>query len=385
MAESVKKRRWGRALLILAGLIVIVGIAVVAYSPNGDGKQPAATQTAASAPVAPPALEILPEETVVVQPRDLTRSVRITGTLAPVTQSIVKSEVAAQVREVLVREGEVVKKGQLIARLDTADLQQRVNERSSALRASEAQLEMAQTTLNNSNALLSRRVVSPVANEQAQSQHRVAAANVEASRAQLAQARKALAEADILAPIGGIIGTRAVNGGDRVGIDGRIVSIVDLSLLEFQAAVPASDIPQVRQGQTVQFRVEGFGDRRFSGTVSRINPTASEGSRSFLIFIRVANSDLTLRGGMYANGDLVVWQRPQVLAVPTGAVRGIGDDAHVYKIVDDTMVRQGVTLGAEIPGQAIVEVTQGLSAGDRVITAPLTGLIDGSRVKLAAR
>ncbi len=383
MADFERKpRRVWRTILIVAGLIVVVGVAVVAFSPNGDSKQPVQTT---SAPATPAALEILPEETLVVQPRDLTRAVRITGSLAPVTQSIVKSEVAAQVREVLVREGEVVKKGQLIARLDTADLQQRVNERSSTLRASEAQLEMAQTTLNNSNALLSRRVVSPVANEQAQSQHRVAAANVEASRAQLAQARKALSEADIHAPIGGIIGTRAVNGGDRVGIDGRIVSIVDLSMLEFQAAVPASDIPQVQQGQAVQFRVEGFGERAFTGTVSRINPTASEGSRSFLIFIRVANSDLTLRGGMYANGDLVIWQRPQVLAVPTGAVRSIGTDAHVYKIVGDQIVRQSVTLGTDVPAQGIVEVTQGLAAGDRVITAPLNGLTDGSRVKLAAR
>ena len=383
MADFERKPRhvW-RTILIVAGLIVVVGVAVVAFSPNGDSKQPVQTTAAAAAPAA---LEILPEETLVLQPRDLTRAVRITGTLAPVTQSIVKSEVAAQVREMLVREGEVVKKGQLIARLDTADLQQKLNERSSVLRASEAQLEMAQTTLSNSNALLSRRVVSPVANEQAQSQHRVAAANVEASRAQLAQARKALGEADIHAPIGGIIGTRAVNGGDRVGIDGRIVSIVDLSLLEFQAAVPASDIPQVQQGQTVQFRVEGFGERPFTGTVARINPTASEGSRSFLIFIRVANSDLTLRGGMYASGDLVVWQRPQVLAVPTGAVRSIGADAHVYKITGDQIVRQSVTLGTDLPAQGIVEVTQGLAAGDRVIIAPLNGLTDGSRVKLAAR
>lgn len=379
MADFERKpRRVWRTLLIVAGLVVVVGVAVVAFSPHGDSKQP---ETAA-APAAPPALEILPEETVVLRPRDLTRAVRITGSLAPVTQSIVKSEVAAQVREVLVREGEVVKKGQLIARLDTADLQQKLNERASALRASEAQLEMANTTLNNSNALLARRVVSPVANEQAQSQHRVAAANVEASRAQLAQARKALAEANIVAPIGGIIGTRAVNGGDRVGIDGRIVSIVDLSVLEFQAAVPASDIPQVKLGQTVEFRVEGFGERQFTGTVSRINPTASEGSRSFLIFIRVANADLTLRGGMYANGDLVIWQRPQVLAVPMGAVRG---NAYVYKIDGDTIVRQTVKVGLEVPAQGIVEVTEGLVAGDRVIIAPLTGLTDGSRVKIAAR
>ncbi len=382
MADFERKpRRVWRTLLIVAGLVVVVGVAFVAFSPNGDSKQP---ETAA-APAAPPALEILPEETVVLQPRDLTRAVRITGSLAPVTQSIVKSEVAAQVREVLVREGEVVKKGQVIARLDTADLQQKLNERSSALRASEAQLEMANTTLNNSNALLSRRVVSPVANEQAQSQHRVAAANVEASRAQVAQARKALAEANIVAPIGGIIGTRAVNGGDRVGIDGRIVSIVDLSVLEFQAAVPASDIPQVQLGQTVEFRVEGFGERQFTGTVSRINPTASEGSRSFLIFIRVANSDLILRGGMYANGDLVIWQRPQVLAVPTGAVRGSGAEAYVYKIAGETIVRQKVTTGTDVPAQGIVEVTEGLVAGDRVIIAPLTGLTDGSRVKIAAR
>lgn len=382
MADFERKpRRVWRTLLIVAGLVVVVGVAVVAFSPNGDSKQPEVTAAAAT----PPALEILPEETVVLEPRDLTRAVRITGSLAPVTQSIVKSEVAAQVREVLVREGEVVKKGQVIARLDTADLQQKLNERSSALRASEAQLEMANTTLNNSNALLARRVVSPVANEQAQSQHRVAAANVEASRAQVAQARKALAEANIVAPIGGIIGTRAVNGGDRVGIDGRIVSIVDLSVLEFQAAVPASDIPQVKLGQTVQFRVEGFGERQFTGTVSRINPTASEGSRSFLIFIRVANSDLTLRGGMYANGDLVIWQRPQVLAVPTGAVRGTGGDAYVYKIDGEMIVRQKVTTGTDVPAQGIIEVTEGLVAGDRVIIAPLTGLTDGSRVKIAAR
>src|SRR5690606_38729013 len=142
--------------------------------------------------------------------------------------------------------------------------------------------------------------------DEAENAWRTARANVAALEQQVAMARKALNDAAIYAPIDGLVAERFVNPGERVAVDARLFSIADLDVMEMEALVPARDVPQLRIGQPVVLRVEGFGDRLFEGHIERINPTAQSGSRSIPVYILLRNGDLSLRGGMFGSGEAIL-------------------------------------------------------------------------------
>jgi membrane fusion protein, multidrug efflux system len=299
--------------------------------------------------------------------------VPLAGALRPVDQAVVKSTVTARVREAAVREGERVEKGQVLARLDTADLQARLNEKLSNLESSRAQLVLAEKTRANNFALRERGIVSQTAMDQAESSFRVNQAAVAALDAQVAVARKALADATIVSPVAGYVAERSVNPGETAVTDAKVFTIVDLARMEVEALVPASDIPRVQVGQKVNLRVEGFGDRRFKARVVRINPTTQANSRSISVFVVLDNdAERSLKGGMFASGNIVIAQREDALAVPVDAVRQDGDGTFVLAVEQNRIARRPVTLGPIRTPEGLVEIAGGLSGGETIVSAPLT-------------
>jgi RND family efflux transporter MFP subunit len=367
-ALSIRRKRH-RLVLALVSLVLaaaaLAGVAVVRV----QGKATPHTDAAASAAV----LELAPAELYTVRRETLSEHVPLAGALRPVDQAVVKPTVTARVREVTVREGDRVEKGHVLVRLDTADLQARLNEKLSNLESSRAQLVLAEKTRANNAALRERGIVSQTAMDQAESSFRVNQAAVAALEAQVAVARKALADATIVSPVAGFIAERAINPGETAVTDAKVFSIVDLSRMEVEALVPASDIPRVQVGQKVNLRVEGFGDRRFKARVVRINPTTQANSRSISVFVVLDNdAERSLKGGMFASGNIVVAQREDGLAVPAEAVRQDGDGAFVLTVEQNRIARRPVTLGPIRTPEGFVEIAEGLSGGETVVAAPLT-------------
>ena len=132
-----------------------------------------------------------------------------------------------------------------------------------------------------------------------------------------------------------------------------------------------ADNPSVSARRATRFKVSGFGDREFAGQVQRINPVTVEGSRAITIYIAVENSDGALKGGMFAQGQLVLDATQPVLSVPQMAARDEAGAAFVYTLEDGRIVRKPVTLGPKIKGQEFVEVREGLKEGERVIVADI--------------
>jgi RND family efflux transporter MFP subunit len=162
-----------------------------------------------------------------------------------------------------------------------------------------------------------------------------------------------------------------VQPGEKVSPDSDIVAIVDLKQMVLEAAVPATEIPSVRVGQKVRFRVSGFGDRQFEGEVQRINPLTTDGSRAIPVYIAVPNADTALKGGMFAQGELLLDSTQPVLAVAQRAIRDEAGASYVYTLRDDKIERTPVTLGPRNKSEPFVEVRGGLNAGDRVIVADI--------------
>lgn len=329
------------------------------------------------------ALEFLPSDLHTVKSAPLERTLPITGTLAPLVEATLRAKAAGELALLAVREGESVRRGGVVARVDQTELQARVAARAADVEAARAQLVLAEKNRATQQALLDKNFISRNAFDSTQSSYDVARARLAAAEADLAVARKALGDAVLVAPFDGVVAERHAQPGERVALDGKVVTLVDLSRLELDATVPASLIGQVRPGQPITFQVDGFGERRFAGRVERINPTTTAGSRSISIYASVDNADRLLRGGMFARGALVLERFDAALAIPASAVREEAGRAYVYVIDAGAVRRRPVELGAE-DAAGNVNVLKGLAAGDVIVRSNLGALREGAGVRLLA-
>jgi RND family efflux transporter MFP subunit len=375
-ADAQERRsmwKWGLVLAaVVAGVIAWMVL-----------RQPAAP-AAAGGPAVQAPLELAAVDVVAVEPRVLTRMLPLSGTIAPFVQATVKSKVSGEIEEVTVREGQDVRAGDIIARIDTRNLQAEYDRELAAVEKARADLQLAQLNRDKNRSLLEQKYISQNTYEQTESAYAANVANFKLAEAQARLAQIGLEDALVRAPFAGSIAKRLVHPGEKASPDSALVSLVDLRQMVLEAAVPAAEIPSVRIGQTVHFNVGGFGSREFEGQVQRINPTTADGSRAITIYIAVANPDRALKGGMFAQGALTLDKNTPVLAVPQRAVHEEAGAAYVYTLRDDKIVRKSVKVGAAAPGGTFVEVHEGLAAGDRVIVTEITGNQVGKRVVVRA-
>ncbi|RZI41405.1 efflux RND transporter periplasmic adaptor subunit [Herbaspirillum sp. HC18] len=332
----------------------------------------------------PAVMEFLQTDVTTVKARDLRQLMPLTGSLRAVNQATVKAKVAGEVREVLVREGEAVKAGQVLVKMDTSDYTARVDQAKGALQAARSQLDIATKTRDNNKALLEKNFISKTAFDNAESQFEIARANVESARGALDVAQKALADTVIQAPISGLVSVRAVQPGEKVSPDNRLLDVVDLRQMELEAAVPAGDISNVALGQEVQVKVEGM-PRPLTGKVVRINPATQAGSRSIMAYIQIDNPQGALRVGMFGEAQLTVAKRAGVISVPQAAVQQEAGRTFVYVIENGKLAQKPVTLGmAGDDGEGpAVEIAQGVDSGAQIVKANLGILRPGTPVKFA--
>lgn len=368
-----------RTALTLA-LAAIVGIGAVA----GVGAlRNRSVEAKAAAVVKVPVLEFVPEDLYTTKQDAMARTLPITGTLMALTTATVKAKVAGELIEVTVREGQPVRQGQLLARIDQTEVQARVAARLADMAAARAQLQLAEKNRITQKALLERNFISQNAFDTTQSGYDVAAARLRAAEADLVSARKTLGDSTLYAPFSGIVSERHAQPGERVPLDAKVISIVDLSVLSLEASVPASAISKVRVGQTVEFRVDGFGERRFTGRIDRINPSTAAGSRSISIYAVLDNKDGLLRGGLFAQGELTVERIENVVTVPATAVREEVGQTFVYAIDNGVVRKKPVRIGpADSAGT--LQVLSGISAGERIVKTNLGQLRDQSPVLVRA-
>jgi RND family efflux transporter MFP subunit len=342
----------------------------------------------AALPAAQPAvttLEFLPQEVVNAEPVELRQMLLLSGSLRAVDLASVKAKVGGDVREVLVREGEPVKAGQIVARMDAAEYEARVAQARGNLNSARAQLEMAAKTRDNNLAPVERGFISKNALDNSASQYNGAKASVDAAQGALDLVQKSLNDTVIRAPISGLVSVRLVQPGEKVAADNKLLEIVNLQKMELEAALPSADLARVAIGQPVTLRVEGLSES-FEGRVARINPATQAGTRSVPVYIQVANPQSLLRVGMFAEAQLTLASKISVLALPQSAVRKDGNGLYVFVIADGKIERRPIVLGiAGMTGDEFrTEVTSGLDAGMKVVRTDMGNLRPGTPVRIAA-
>ena len=373
----ISRRRWRKPAIAIAALIVAGGAYTVLRPQSAP--PPAA---AASQPAKPVVYELAATDVVAVAEKPLAVQLPLSGSLVPVSQATVKSKVSGVVQESGLREGMAVSAGQVLARIDQADPRARMTQQQAMLDEAQARLAMAQKNENNSRALLAQKYISQTAYDTNANAVDLARASVKAASAQLELARIALADSVIRVPMDGIVSKRHVQAGEKVSPDMPVYTIVSLAELTLEAQVPTSDIPRIKVGQDVHFRVDGFTGRTFAGKVARVNPTTEAGSRAMLVYISVPNADGALRGGMFAKGSIVTERTAELPQVPVAAIHEQDGRATVYKISNGKVVAQPVTLGLRNDDEGMAAVTEGLAHGEHVIVSKLDAVKPGASVKL---
>jgi RND family efflux transporter MFP subunit len=199
-------------------------------------------------------------DVVVARPGVLRDTLPFTGTLAALKSSSIAAEVEARVEQVLVREGETVRPGQVLARLDSESLDQSVSEQQAQLAGNQSRLKLARIKLDKQHELLQKGFISQLAYDEAESEYTVRQGELQAQSSQLARARRQQADSVVRAPIAGVVYERKINPGEIAAKNARLFSIADLSVLELSASVPSQWIGQIKAGQQARFSVEGLPD-----------------------------------------------------------------------------------------------------------------------------
>ncbi len=373
MSASVRRSLLLALLALAAGSALFVGIASV-RSKTAD--------TAVAADAQKVTLEFLPADLLTLKPAALVRTLPLTGTLAALNEATLKAKVAGELVEVSVREGESVKRGQTLARIDQTEVLARVAARNADVAAARAQLVWAEKNRNTQKALLDKSFISQNAFDNVQSSYDVAIAKLGAAEADLVMAQKSLGDSVLVAPMNGIVAQRHAQPGERVPLDGKVITVVDLTRLELGASVPAANIAQVRVGQSVGFRVDGFGEREFSGRIERINPATTAGSRAITVYAVIDNPQSVLRSGLFAQGGVILERIENALAMPASALREEAGQSFVYAIEGGTLHKRIVKTGAG-DGAGNLPVLAGLREGDVIVRHNLGLLRDGAAVRIA--
>lgn len=371
---------WTAAAVVVA--LVALGGAQVVESRRQSAQAEAALVTE------PPALALRAADLITVEQRPLTRTLSISGGLKAVTTAVVKARVASEIESLTVREGDTVKAGQVIGKLDTTEFDFRLKQAEQTALAARTQLDIARRTLANNKALVAQGFISPTGLETSVSTEAGASASYQGALAASALARKARSDSVLTSPIDGVVSQRFVNPGERVGIDARVVEIVDLSRIELEAAVAPEDVGSVDIGQVARLDVDGLA-MPATARVARINPSTQSGTRAVMVYLAVKPA-AGLRQGLFARGQIQM-QRIDALAVPVSSVRIDQARPYVIAVEGGTARSRTVELGArgdaDFGGRSerAVALKAGVTVGEILLRGTTGAVRDGSRVQLPDR
>ena len=327
---------------------------------SADASKAGGTKGAAGGPGAP-----TPVEVVVVKPVTVQEDVAAVGSLRSNESVVLRPEVTGRIATIGFRDGQVVKKGQLLIGLDAT-----LNEAEVA--QYRAEYDLALSNLKRSEDLAQQKFISSSARETAASNAQVAEA-----RLKLAQAR--LSKMRIVAPFDGVVGIRGVSLGDYVKDGTDLVNVEDIRNLKVDFRLPERSLSQIQVGQVVEVVADALPGLPWQGQIEAINPRIDANGRSLELRARLDNASGKLRPGLFVRVRVIVGERNGLL-VPEEAIVPQGEEFYVYKVVDGAARRVAVKIGVRRAAQ--VEIVQGVAAGDQVVTAGMRLSRDGQPVRV---
>lgn len=356
-------------------LALAIGSALVACNKEvkkDEGKNAAAVQ-----------LSIAPEDTLTVQTNALASGPVVTGSIQPERKADLRAEVAAVVLQVLKENGEAVKQGDVLVKLDETAIRDNLSSAEASARSAAQALDQAERQLERMKTLRASGMTSAQAMDDAEVRRNSAASEVAASRSRAALARQQLSRTVVRAPFDGIVSDRKVSAGDTASMGKELVKVIDPRSMRFEGRVSADKIAAVKVGQPVGFRINGYAGQEFRGIVKRVDPAANEITRQVEVLVSFApNSQQPRVSGLYGEGHIEA-ESTAALMIPEGALVKSGDKAYTWRIKGKALNKAELVVGQRDPRTGSYEVRSGLSAGDIVLRNPNSSLKDGQQIVMA--
>jgi membrane fusion protein (multidrug efflux system) len=338
-----------------------LGVSVALCGTAGCGRGPAGGAPAGG----PPATQVI---AVAARSGPVSERLALIGTLAANESIEIKAEIDGTLQEILFQEGQPVKQGDLLARIDDRKLAAAADEAEANAKLSQANYERAQQLLRD-------KLISQQEYDQAAATFQMNAAGLELKRQQLRDAR-------ITAPFGGTISARQVSPGQVITRSTTLTWLIDLDPVKAEFNVPERFLGQLAVGQGIEVVIAAFPGRTFAGKVFFISPFVEPASRTALVKAEIANAKGELKPGMFANLHLTLQVKADAIIIPETALLPSGERTVVF-VIDDKGLAQmrPVKVGVRLAGE--VEIAEGLKAGEVVIAEGLQKVRPGAAVKAA--
>jgi len=348
----------------------------------GKGGKPDEAKAAAAKPIAP--LLLAPEDLRQVNQSGLIGGAVITGAIQPARRADLRAEVAAVVLQVAKDNGERVRAGDLIIRLDPTSIRDGLTSAEEALRAAQQSFEQTERVLARQRTLNQQGMISMQGLEDAEVRRNAAQSELAAAKARAVTARQQVSRTEVRAPFDGVVSERKTSVGDTVQVGRELVKVIDPASMRFEGQVSADRLGELKLGQPVAFRINGFGDAEFRGKLARIDAAANATTRQVeLIAEFIDRSKAPQVSGLYAEGRVESADRRSLVLVE-GSVQRQGDNAYVWKVAGNQLRKVPVTLGERDDRRGEIVIASGLALGDEVLRAPTGTLVDGAPVQRVA-
>ena len=334
-------------------------------------------------PVAPVKLLVAPEDVLTVSSSALASGPVVTGSVQPERKADLRAEVSAIVLQVMKENGEVVKRGDVLLRLDDTSIRDSLTSADQAVVSSGQALDQANRQLERLKTLRASGMTSASALDDAEVRRNSAQSELSAARARQVQAQQQLARTTVRAPFDGVVSDRKVSNGDTAAIGKELLKVIDPTSMRFEGHVSADTISAVKIGQKVSFRINGYGDQSFDGVVRRIDPAANAVTRQVEVLVGFANAVQPKVSGLYAEGRIDA-DSSAALMLPENVMVRAGDQTYTWVVKGNKLVKATLALGPRDMRSGNYAIRSGLAAGDLVLRNPTSSMHDGQPVEMAA-
>lgn len=361
------------AVIFVLGLIALVGFRISMNQKNQ------AEVAARSAEVVIPSVSV-----EAAANRQLIPKVVMTGNIRPSNEVDIVARAAGRLTAVNVKVGDSVKKGQVLATIEQDIAVQQVKQASGALEAARANLMNAQRSNQGAEALAKESSIAEVQLVGSRAGLKAAEAGVIQAEAAVALAQENLKNTRLTSPIDGVVTRKNVNVGVMVnpgaGPNSSLFQVQSLAELKLESNVDEREVKFVKVGQPVEFEVDAWPGKKFTGKISIISPSLDPATRRAAIEVAVDNSEGKLFANMFAQGQLLPNESRETLTIPRTALLRGSEAPQVYVVKDQVASLKTIRIG-ETDG-VYVAVLEGLSAGDQVVTSGQSRLVDGGKVQM---
>lgn len=371
-----------KTLLVLAVASAVLSLAAC----NKDGSEPAKNSASASATAKSAEksekLIVASEDILNLQSNALASGPVVTGSIQPERKADLRAEVSTVVLQVLKENGEAVKRGDVIVRLDETSIRDNLNSANDAVRNAALALDQSERNLQRLKTLRASGMTSMQSLDDAEVRRNAAQSEVSSAKARAAAAQQQLQRTVVRAPFDGIVSERKVSAGDTASAGKELVKVIDPNSMRFVGRVSADKIGMVKPGQSVSFRINGYAGQEFRGKITRVDPAANDVTRQVEVLVAFADAKQPKVSGLYAEGNIEA-ETVAALMLPEGAIVKSGDKSFAWKINGKTLNKVELALGNRDVRTGNYEVRKGVAVGDVILRNPSSSFKDGQTVEMA--